>query len=130
MGQLGRIAEHAVKRITQDALAPEEAWAVMAAELYSGTPALQERGCGRSAFLRLCAAGVVREVTASDCADAKKDQDYALRALKILNEDPTLAHDQDTLWRLVTEGRTIRHNGQMDVECTLFRAEVLTDCEA
>ena len=130
MGQHGRIAEHAVKRITQDALAPEGAWAVMAAELYSGTPALQERGCGRSAFLGLCAAGVVRGVDASDCADAKKDQDYALRALKILNEDPTLAHDQDTLWRLVTEGRTIRHNGQMDVVCTLFRADLLTDGEA
>lgn len=127
MGQHGRIAEHAVKRITQDALAPGEAWAVMAAELYSGAPALQERGCGRSAFLGLCAAGVVCGVAATDCADAKKDQDYALRARAILNEDPTLAHDQDTLWRFVTEGRTIRHNGQMDVVCTLFRAGLLTD---
>ena len=115
-----------MKRITQDAVAPEGAWALMAGELYAGTPALQRRGCGRSAFLGLCAAGAVRGVTATDCADAKKDQDYALRALTILNEDPTLAHDQDTLWRFVTEGRTIRHNGQMDVVCTLFRAGLLT----
>ncbi|MCH2100425.1 MAG: hypothetical protein MK209_00665 [Planctomycetes bacterium] len=111
----------------QDALLPEDAWAVMAAELYAGIPALQERGCGRSTFLGLCVAGVVRGVEVSDCLGAKKDQAYALRALKILNEDPTLAHNQDMLWRLVTEGRVIRHNGQMDVVCTLFRADLLAN---
>lgn len=127
MGQHGRIAEHGVRRITQDALAPADAWAVMAAELYAATPALQDRGCGRSAFLGLCAAGAICGIPASDCVDTKKDQSYALRALEILNEDPTLAHDQDTLWRFVTDGRGIRHNGQMDVVCTLFRAGLLTD---
>ncbi|MAW59492.1 MAG: hypothetical protein CMJ94_01510 [Planctomycetes bacterium] len=125
MGQHGRIAEHAVRRIREDGLEPADAWAVMAAELYAETPGLQDRGCARAAFLGLCAAGKVRGVAASDCAEPGKDQAYALRALEILQEDLTLAHDQDTLWRHVLDGRTIRHNAQMDVVCTLFRAGML-----
>lgn len=125
MGQHGRIAHHVVRRVVADGVSPDKAWAEVAAELYPKHPALQNCGSACSTFLGLCAAGLVVGVPAGKYEFSARDKNYGLEAVKILEEEPTLAFDQDTLWRHVLNGRSIRHSFQMDVVCTLFRADLI-----
>jgi uncharacterized protein DUF6979 len=125
MGQHGRIAHHVVRRVVADGVNPETTWAEVAAELYGNSPALQMHGSACSTFLGLCAAGFVVGVPVGEYQHSARDKNYGLEAVKILGEEPTLVFDQDTLWRHVLKGRDVRHNAQMDVVCTLYRANLI-----
>lgn len=119
-----------MRRVVADGVRPDTTWAEVAAELYPNEPALRGRNNACSTFLGLCAEGLVVGVPADTYECARRDRNYGLEAVKILREDPTLAFDQDTLWRHVLNGRTVRHAAQMDVVCTLFRAELIRDEES
>lgn len=125
MGQHGRIAHHVVRRVVADGVNPESAWAEVAAELYSASPALQMHGSACSTFLGLCSEGLVIGVPAGNYECSLRDKNFGLEAVRLLQEEPSLVFDQDALWRHVLNGRVVRHNAQMDVVCTLFRADLI-----
>ena len=127
MGQHGRIAHHVVRRVVADGVNPETTWAEVAAQLYADSPALQMHGSACSTFLGLCSEGLVVGVPAGKYECSRRDKSFGMVAVRILREEPSLVFDQDALWRHVLNGRDVRHNAQMDVVCTLFRANLIKD---
>jgi hypothetical protein len=47
---------------------------------------------------------------------------YAVAAVAILKKNPELSECDRDLWKAVTRGASLTHNGQMDVVNSLFRA--------
>ena len=56
---------------------------------------------------------------------ARKNKEYALRAVAILRKHHELANDRDGLWRAVMNGEVKQHNSQMDVVVALWKSRLL-----
>ena len=86
MGQFGRAAVRAVKLITErEVESPRKAWASATAEID------YDKGCPKDAFLGLCEAGLVKGVPKGNYTRSRKNKEYAIKAVRILEGYPALA---------------------------------------
>lgn len=101
---------------------PAQAWREAAARVFPRQRASREKGCPRCAFLGLAEDGLIVGVPAGRYTRSKDNKRYAIRAVKLLAEKPTLCNDPHDLWRRVMsdEGINKRPNGQMDVVVGLW----------
>lgn len=125
MGQYGHVAKLAARLLSDQSFTdPDEAWREAAGRLLH-SPSSRAKGCPRSTFLGLCRDGALRGVRPGDYTQADKNPAYAIRAVEALRGDPGLVSDSRLLWRIATDGKVLKPNGQMDVVTSLWTAGLL-----
>ncbi len=104
---------------------PVGAWNKAAQEIFD-SPSSQKRGCPRGAFLGLCQEGYVKGVNPGVYTRSRKNKDYAIAAVELLNKEPKLVNKKTELWKRATNGASIEHNSQMDVVLSLWEKGLIT----
>ena len=120
MNKYGQTALLAVVFLeSKRAFNPIEAWQKAIVEVFD-SPSSQVKGCPKNTFLALCETGEVEGVKPGKYTNSKKNKSYALKAISILQSNPSLSEDPKALWDIVQEGKPIKHNSQMDVVIALW----------
>ena len=120
MNKYGQAAIKAVNLIeSKRSNTPENAWEMATIVFGTGTSS-QSKGCPRSTFLALCETGKVKGIKSGVYTSAKQNKAYAIKALELLVDNPSLLNDSKTLWNKIQSGAEKRHNSQMDVVVALW----------
>ncbi len=119
MGKYGKSAEIATNLLISNKVNdPIQAWELAVAKVFPDSKSSRAKGCPRSTFLGLCEDGYIIGVEEGNYTRSKKNKDYALKAVSLLNINPEL--DAKALWKLVIDDSDKKHNSQMDVVITLW----------
>ena len=78
------------------------------------------KGCPRNAFLGLCSAGLIKNISKGSYTKSILNKNYAEKAIDILKKNPELVENPLDLWNQI-QTETKKHNGQMDVVCALWK---------
>lgn len=120
MNKYGQVAIKAVDLLeSKRANTPRSAWEMATIEIFGDGPS-QSKGCPRSTFLALCETGKVTGIKSGVYTSAKQNKEYAIKALELLSDDPSLSNDSKTLWTKIQGEMKKSHNSQMDVVLTLW----------
>ena len=121
MNKYGQAAIKAVDLIeSKRANTPETAWEMATIEIFGAGTSSQSKGCPRSTFLSLCETGSVKGIQSGVYTSAKQNKGYAVKALELLVDDPSLSNDSKILWTKIQGGIEKKHNSQMDVVLALW----------
>lgn len=101
---------------------PCEAW-IKATNLVITHQSTRDKGCPKSTFLALCEKGWVRGIPKGSYTKSTKNKEYAIAAVKLLQNNPSIYNCAD-LWKQIVKGTKV-HNGQMDVVLTLWKNELI-----
>jgi Family of unknown function (DUF6979) len=121
MAKYGRAAVLAHELVVQDARTPEYAWTLAMAAIFPDSPSSQQKGCPKTTFLGLCEEGLVRGIDPGKYTTSVDNKSYAIKAMQLLQLDPSLATNEDLLWSKVMNGAEKTPNSQMDVVTTLWQ---------
>jgi len=127
----GDVAVVAVGLVTTRGLAPEEAWNQSAREEFPNSKAYRDKGCPKSEFLGLCAAGLVRGIEPAASGSTESDNGkYAVAGAEIVRGVKNIILvDEAALWKksLKMSGAKIglTYNHQMEVVLKLAEANLL-----
>lgn len=105
---------------SKKAFNPIEAWETASIEVFGKGTSSQVKGCPKNTFLALCETGRVKGVQPGTYTRSTKNKSYALKALSILESNPSFSKDPKALWDAVQEGKPMKHNSQMDVLAALW----------
>lgn len=99
---------------------PQGAWERATNNIFGEGTSSQRKGCPKDAFLGLCEEGLVKGIPRGKYTNSIKNKDYAVRAVAILKNNPSLASNTIALWKCVLRGIDKQHNSQMDVVTALW----------
>ena len=99
-----------------------EAWELVAHRVFPDQPASRAKGCPKCAFLGLAEEGLIKGVPGGRYTKSQSNKAYALKALSLLRNNPSLADDSEALWQRVMEGVEKQHNQQMNVVAGLWKS--------
>ena len=126
MGQYGTAAVEAVRLYSRGlARSPPDAWEQATSRLFGRGTSSQRKGCPRNAFLGLCEEGLVKGVEPGNYTQSQKNKRYAIDAVAVLQQRPSLAGNRNLLWSEVLAGESKKHNSQMDVVIALWDAGLI-----
>jgi hypothetical protein len=132
MGKYGEVALRATELLRHGRATAEDAWRVVAAEMFADTPAARAKVCPRETFLGLCQAGLLAGVRSDRCekVESGRNRLYATAAVELLKVHPHLADDKKAaFWRhVLTEcgaDPDKKANSQMDVVLTLWNRQLI-----
>ena len=129
MGGYGAVAVKAVKLLTSGNIdRPRDAWKMAAATSETlKSISSQDKGCPRAAFLGLCQEGVVRGIPPGRYTNSKENKEYAIEAVRILQQEPALCSNLEALWKKVMKrkDKNINSNGQMEVVVSLWNDSLI-----
>ena len=111
MGKYGLVAVKAAGFVN-DGKEPREAWEIASCEVFLRGCSSQIKGCPRGAFLGLY-------------NHQGKNAPYAKAALEYLKSHPNSSITVNRLWKIVMDGESKKHNGQMDVVLSLYLAGLI-----
>lgn len=98
----------------------EAAW-LNAAKFCNKSVSVQKKGCPKNAFLGLAESGLIKNISAKfNYQPESKNAEYAIKAVKLLKQEPCLAGNKKMLWKAVVAGESKAHNGQIDVVLALW----------
>lgn len=124
MNSYGKAALDVVELINQKIeREPEKAWEIATIKIFGRGTAAQKKGCPKGAFLGLCEEGLVKGIPNGKYTNSEKNKGYAIRAVTLLRENPSLVHDPKALWTKVA--KELRHNAQMDVVLALWMHQLI-----
>ena len=104
--------------------APKDAWRRAAKRIFPNQKSSQDKGCPRCAFLGLAEEGLVVGIPRGKYTNSADNKRYAIQALKLLRDEPSLCDASGRLWRLVVQEERDPnkvHNNQMDVVVGLWQ---------
>ncbi len=124
MGKYGQTAEMATALLVSNKVDnPKEAWELAVSQVFPDSESSRSKSCPKNSFLGLCEDGYIIGAEAGSYTHSKKNKDYAIKAVKLLNSNPTL--NEKDLWKLVIDGADKQHNSQMDVVITLWNNKLI-----
>ncbi len=130
MGKYGKAAVKAVRLLVSGNIdRPRDAWEIATGGIFDEGTSSQRKGCPRNAFLGLCAEGKIKGIQTGDYTKSKKNKEYAIKAVQILQEIPALSFDPKALWNRVVESDYKVHNQQMDVVTSLWNNNLIAVTE-
>ncbi len=122
MNKYGQAAVQAVEFIhNQSYKQPRDAWDAATSQIFGQGSSSQEKSCPKNAFLGLCEDGLVKGIAPGNYTRSKKNKKYATNAIRVLQKQPSLVDEPNSLWKIVTDGDSILHNQQMNVVIALWR---------
>src|SRR5690348_15610344 len=106
----------AIEKLTAD---PHEAWSI-AAPSFSASINVQKKPCPIATFSGLWNAGIIKGSNPRSSHQILRNAQYAVDAIRVLNEKPHLTKSQ--VWSRIpgTNGGAKAHDGQMDVLFALW----------
>lgn len=126
MGKYGSAAILAVKLCHEGkASSPNDAWEIAVAKTFPSSKSSQAKGCPRCTFLGLCSIGAVSGISEGSYTRSEKNKKYALKALTLLSQEPSLARNEDALWRRVIGNIQKVPNHQMDVVISIWNTGLI-----
>jgi predicted CoA-binding protein len=126
MGKYGEAAVKAVKLVVSGTIDyPRDAWEIATGEIFGAGTSSQRKGCPRNAFLGLCEEGKIKGIPFDNYTNSKKNKEYAIKAVQILQEIPALSSDPTALWNRVVKRDYKVHNQQMDVVTSLWNNNLI-----
>jgi len=96
MNKYGDVADQAAQ-MAKNGVSPEGAWDQAVLEVFPTQESSRKKSCPRSAFLGIASEGCLNGVPKGDYTKSKKNMDYAIRALKIVAENPSRVWNSQTL---------------------------------
>jgi hypothetical protein len=126
MGKYGKAAVIAVELVKSGKIKkPDDAWEIATSKVFGkGTPS-QCKGCPKGAFLGLCEERKIKDIPSGRYTKSKKNKNYAIKAVNILQADSNLCNNEQILWNKVVSGEHKQHNQQMDVVTTLWKNDLI-----
>ena len=123
----GRVAVETTRRMRKAPSRDRRSlWKAVVAELRPDRPSALTKSCAWGAFRGLCENGYVNGIPATVSPAENLNGGYAVRAARMLGENPRLAGESPMqLWRRVHGD--ISHNGQMHVVLALHDAGLLNE---
>lgn len=115
----GHTAVKAVSYYKKEGLTPVEAWEKAAMDVFPHSVTSRTKGCPKHTFLALCQEGLIHGIPGGFYTRSQKNKEYAVIAVKKIQEDRHLIYDFKKLWNAVTENK-VSHNSQMDVVVALY----------
>ena len=108
---------------------PSDAWKSAVKEIFPDSQSSQDKGCPKGAYLGLCEDGVVVGIPRGKYSRSEKNKNYAVIAIKLLRDNPSLSDDPKVLWTKVMqslreEGK--KPNSQMEVVIALWSASLIS----
>ena len=126
MGKYGEAAVKAVKLLASGNVdRPKDAWEVATIEIFGEGTSSQRKGCPRNTFLGLCEEGKIKGIPPGNYTNSRKNKEYAIKAVQILQEVPALSSNPETLWNRVVERDYKAHNQQMNVVTQLWNNNLI-----
>jgi hypothetical protein len=126
MGKYGDAAINATKLLlTGHENSPPEAWFSVVRTIFPKSISSQQKGCPKNAYLGLCEEGLIKGVPPGKYTRSSKNKCYAIDAVKLLKQEPTLADDQELLWSKVVRGERKKPNNQMDIVIALWKNDLI-----
>lgn len=120
MNKYGQAALKAVELMeSKRTNTPQTAWELATTEIF-GDGTSQRKVCPKSTFLALCETGKVKGIGSGVYTPAKQNKEYAIKALELLVDNPSLSSDPKILWDEIQGGIKKSHNSQMDVVLALW----------
>ncbi len=104
---------------------PNEAWEKATIGIFGKGTSMQLKGCPRDAFLGLCEEGLIKLIPRGQYTRARKNKQYAVDAVALLKQDPSLVDFPAKLWAKVTRGQRKAHNQQMNVVIALWKKNLI-----
>lgn len=124
MGKYGKIAEIATNLLVSNkASEPINAWELAASQVFPESESSRNKSCPKNSFLGLCEDGYVHGAEQGSYTRAKKNKDYAIKALLLLSVTPNL--NEKELWKSVIDEPDKKYNSQMDVVKTLWDGKLI-----
>ena len=121
MNKYGQAAIKAVDLMeSKRANTPENAWEMATIEIFGAGTSSQSKGCPRSTFLAICETGNVKGIKSGVYTSAKENKEYAIKALELLIDNPSLSSEPKILWNTILGGIKKSYNSQMDVVLALW----------
>lgn len=128
MNKYGQAAIKAVELIvSKRANSPETAWEMATIQIFGHGTSGQSKGCPRSTFLALCETGNVKGIESGAYTSAKQNKGYAVKALELLSDNPSLSSEPKVLWNEIQSGIAKKHNSQMDVVLALWTGSFIVN---
>ncbi|TGA72003.1 hypothetical protein VFES401_05850 [Aliivibrio fischeri] len=124
MSKYGDVAIGAT-RIAQTGVCPVEAWKTAVEKEFKANTASIQKGCPKNAFLGLAESGFVVGVPKGSYTKSVLNKQYALEAVRLLNEKPEMQNDIKKLWVQSCGSESKVHNSQMDVVVSLWSRGLL-----
>lgn len=125
MGRFGQVAIKAVELIEKNLkLSPAEAWEKANKEILGGMKDPHDLSC-KNTFLGLCEEGLVKGVLPGKYTKSQMNKFYAIKAVKLLKEEPLLDENLAVLWLKVLDGNTKKQKSQMDVVHSLWKEKFI-----
>ncbi|MCS3770299.1 hypothetical protein HNP12_004436 [Aeromonas hydrophila] len=123
----GLVAINATQLCKNEALTPCKAWELAAKKQFSNVSA-QIKSSPKSAFLGLCSEGLIRGIHQGRYSRSVRNRDYAVKAVRILQNEGDVLPSSTTLWNKVMATAEIKvlPNSQMDVVLALWGAGLIT----
>ena len=125
MNKYADVAIKTVKLLHSTKLLPQEAWKITALDVFPNNVSSQVKSCPRNTFLGLCEDGLVKGVIEGSYTRSIKNKVYAIRALSLLKETPSLVNNKSVLWDKVVNGANKQSNSQMDVVLALWNNQLI-----
>ena len=124
--KFGLAAIDAVKFIQNGIITnPIDAWNRALLNYFDRNSSSYEKGCPRNAFLGLCEEGKIIGISSGSYTKSKKNKAYAIKAIKLLRNDPSLAEKTKVLWDMVVNWSGKAHNSQMDIVVALWKENLI-----
>ena len=125
MNSYGKAAIRAVQLYENGLVeSPVEAWKQATTEIFDRISS-RVKGCPKDTFLGLCKEGLVQGIPAGNYTWSRKNKKYAVEAVAILKQRPSLASSPSQLWYEVMQGEFKQHNSQMNVVTALWKQGLL-----
>jgi len=126
MGKYGDAAIKATRfLLTEQTNSAPKAWSSAVRAIFPESISSQQKGCPKATYLGLCKEGLIKGVLPGRYTSSSKNKRYAIDAVKLLKQDPTLADDQELLWQKVVKSERKKHNNQMDVVIGLWKEDMI-----
>lgn len=126
MGKYGQTAIKAVNLIQKNPeISPDDAWEKAVVEIFGNKTVNQTKKCPKGIFLGLCEEGLVKGIKKGKYTKSKMNKQYAIKGLKLINEDPVLCENESLLWIKVMGGYGKKYNFQMDVIISLREEKLI-----
>ncbi len=120
MSEYGVAAVKAVELYIRGGTLPRQAWERVTIDIFGEGTSSQTKGCPRDAFLGLCEEGMIKDIPAGTYTHSQKNRKYAVDAVMILMQVPSLASHPAALWNKVIGDQEKAHNQQMSVVIALW----------
>lgn len=107
--------------LAANGLSPGTAWDIATREVCH-SPSSATKSCPQSTFLGLAETGLIAGVRPGEYIKTKRNKNYAIKAVSLLQQDEGWAERPRKLWQRILNGASVPYSYQMHIVVALWKA--------